>query len=111
MATVGDTGAPSTNTVYYDALLSTTLDAYVGSGSMFDNIFKDSVFLAALRMNDAVQMQGGGERIRAPLMYDDNNTIKSYSNYDVLDTTPQDGMTTAFFEWRGITGPSPISRT
>jgi len=28
MATVGDSGAPSTNTVYYDALLSTTLAAY-----------------------------------------------------------------------------------
>ena len=96
MATVGDTGAPSTNTVYYDALLSTTLDAYVGSGSMFDNIFKDSAFLAALRLNDAVQMQGGGERIRAPLMYGKDSTIKSYANYDVLDTTPQDGFTTAY---------------
>lgn len=110
MATVGDTAAPSTNTVYYDALLSTTLDAFVGSGAMFDNIFKDSAFLAWLRLTDAVQMQNGGERIRAPLMYDDNNTIKSYANYDVLDTTPQDGMTTAFYEWREIGGTISISR-
>lgn len=28
MATIGDTGAPSTNTIYYDALLSTSLAAY-----------------------------------------------------------------------------------
>jgi len=110
MATVGDTSAPSTNTLYYDALLSTTLDAYVGSGSMFDNIFKDSAYLAALRRFDAVQMQNGGERIRAPLMYDDNNTIRSYANYDTLDTTPQDGMTTAFYEWRELGGTISISR-
>lgn len=69
MATVGDTGAPSTNTVYYDALLSTTLDAYMSGGTMFDNIFKDSAYLALLRMNGAVETQNGGERIRAPLMY------------------------------------------
>src|ERR1051325_2202027 len=110
MATVGDTAAPSTNTVYYDALLSTTLDAYVSGGTMFDNIFKDSAFLTALRMMDAVQTQNGGERIRAPLMYDDNSTVKSYSGYDVLDTTPQDGMTTAFYEWRELGGTISISR-
>ena len=110
MATVGDTGAPSTNTVYYDALLSTTLDAYVGSGSLFDNIFKDSAYLAALRLMDAVQMQNGGERIRAPLMYGDNSTVKSYQNYETLDTTPQDGITTAFFEWREVAGTISISR-
>ena len=110
MATIGDTSAPSTNTVYYDALLSTTLDAYVGSGSMFDNIFKDSAFLALLRMKGAIQKQNGGERIRAPLMYGDNSTVKSYSDYDVLDTTPQDGMTTAFYDWREIGGTISISR-
>lgn len=110
MATVGNTGAPSTNTVYYDALLTTTLDAYVGGGTLFDNIFKESAFLAALRRFDAVQTQNGGERIRAPLMYGDNNTIKSYQGYDVLDTTPQDGMTTAFYEWKEIGGTISISR-
>jgi hypothetical protein len=110
MATVGNTSAPSTNTVYYDALLTTTLDAYVGGGTMFDQIFKDSAFLAALRQKDAVQMQNGGERIRAPLMYGDNSTVKSYSGYDLLDTTPQDGMTTAFYEWREIGGTISISR-
>jgi hypothetical protein len=92
MATIGDTGAPSTNTIYYDALLSTTLDAWVGSGSMFDAIFKDSAWLSLLRLNGAIEKQDGGERIRVPLMYGKNETIKSYKGYDVLDTTPQDGI-------------------
>jgi hypothetical protein len=110
MSTVGDTGAPSTNTVYYDALLSTTLDAYMGGGKFFDNIFKDSAFLAFLRLNEAVQMQNGGERIRAPLMYGDNSTFKSYSGAETLDTTLQDGFTTAFYEWKEIGGTIGITR-
>ncbi len=110
MATVGDTGAPSTNTIYYDALLSTTLDAYMAGGTMFDNIFKDSAFLALMRLNDAVDMQNGGERIRAPLMYQENKTVKSYSGADTLDTTIQDGITTAFYEWKEIGGTISITR-
>lgn len=110
MATIGDGGAPSQNTVNYDALLTTTLDAYVGSGSLFDSIFKDSAFLAFLRMSNAIQKQDGGERIRAPLMYGTNSTVKSYSQYETLDTTPQDGMTTAFYPWKEIGGTISISR-
>ena len=110
MATVGSTSAPSTNTVYYDALLSTTLDAVVGSGQLFDNIFKDSAYLAALRDMNAVIKQDGGERIRMPLMYEGNSTIKSYSGEETLDTTLQDGITTAFYEWKEIGGTIGITR-
>lgn len=77
---------------------------------MFDQIFKDSAFLASLRLMDAVQKQNGGERIRAPLMYEKNSTIKSYSGEETLDTTLQDGFTTAFFEWREIGGTIGITR-
>src|SRR3990172_6598503 len=108
MATVGNTGAPSTNTVYYDALLSTTLAAM--RGSMYDNIFKDSAFLAYLRMTDAVVTQDGGERVRMALMYGKNETMGVHSGYEVIDTTPQDGMTTAFYEWAEIAGSISISR-
>ena len=76
MATIGDTGAPSTNTVYYDALLSTTLAAF--RDTLVDNIFKDSAYLAALRLTDAVKKQNGGERVAMPLMYGKNSTVKSY---------------------------------
>ena len=110
MATIGSTAAPSTNTVYYDALLSSTLDAVVGSGQLFDNIFKDSAFLAALRDKGAVVKQNGGERIRAPLMYEGNSTIKSYAGEETLDTTLQDGITTAFYEWKELGGTIGITR-
>jgi hypothetical protein len=108
MSTIGTSGVPSQNTINYDALLSTTLMAY--RKTLVDNIFKDSAFLAALRMNDAVDKQNGGERIAMPLMYGTNSTVKSYSDYETLDTTPQDGMTTAFYDWREIAGTISISR-
>ena len=60
MATIGDTGAPSTNTIYYDALLSTTLDAM--RKQMIDNIFKKAAFLAYLREFSGLGHQDGGER-------------------------------------------------
>ena len=110
MATLGSVSAPSNNTVYYDALLSSTLDALVGSGALFDNVFKDSAYLAALRLNGAVIKQNGGERIRIPLMYGDNSTIRSYSGEDQLDTTLQDGITTAFEEWKELGGTIGITR-
>ena len=108
MATIGDTGAPSTNTVYYDHLLTTTLFAY--RKTLVDNIFKDSAFLAKLRASGAVKKQNGGERIAQPLMYGDNETVKTVGGYETLDTTPQDGMTTAFYEWAEIGGTISISR-
>lgn len=108
MATIGDSGAPSSNTVYMDALLSTTLNAY--RKTMYDNIFKDSAVLAYLRMSDAVQTQNGGERVQLPLMYGKNSTVKVHSGYEVIDTTPQDGMTSAFYEWAEIAGSISISR-
>jgi len=110
MATVGDTGAPSTDTLYYDSLLTTTLSGYVKSGAMFDQVFKDSAFLALMRIKDAVKKQNGGERIRAPLMYDDNGTVDAKTGYGIIDTTPQEGMTTAFYDWRELAGSITISR-
>ena len=66
--------------------------------------------MAALRLNDAVVKLNGGERIQVPLMYGTNSTVKSYRGYEQLDTTPQDGMTSAFYEWKEVAGTISISR-
>ena len=108
MSTIGDSGSPSQHTIYYDALLSTTLMAY--KKTLQDNIFKDSAFLSYLRMSNAVNHQNGGERIAFPLMYGTNSTVETHSGYSIIDTTPQEGMTTAFYEWAEIAGTISISR-
>ena len=85
MGTFGGT-APSSHTVNFDSLLSTTLFAY--RPKMVDNIFRSSALLAALRKYGGVTYQDGGERIQQPLMYEGTSTVKSYAGYEVLDTTP-----------------------
>jgi len=107
---------PSNRSIDYDALLSLSLE-YTRS-TLVDNIFTSTPFLAALygafgkkaKNKKGVRLQNGGERIRQPLMYGKNTTVGSYSGYDILDVTPQDGITTAFFTWRQLAGSVAISR-
>jgi hypothetical protein len=107
MSTIG-ASAPSQHTINYDSLLSTTLMAY--RPTLVDNIFKSSAFLAALRKYDGIEYQNGGERVQIPLMYEENDTFKSYSGYEVIDVKPQDGITSAFYPWTEIGGTISISR-
>ena len=110
MATIGTqvTSGTPTNTIYYDSLMSTTLAAY--RKTMIDNIFKDSAFLSYLRMKGAVKKQNGGQRVVIPLMYGANSTIKTHGGYSVIDTTPQEGITQAEYDWAEIAGSITISR-
>lgn len=107
---------PSSRTINYDAVLSLSFEN-VREG-LFDNIFTSASFLSALygawgkrkRKGRGIRMVNGGERIRCQLLYGKNTTVKSYSGYDQLDVTPQDGITAAFFDWRQIAGSVAISR-
>jgi hypothetical protein len=107
---------PSTRSISYDALLSLSFEN-VREG-LFDNIFTSASFLSALygawgkkaRKKKGIRMVNGGERIRCQLLYGKNTTVKSYSGYDQLDVTPQDGITAAFYTWRQIAGSVAISR-
>lgn len=108
MSTIGDGGAPSQHTINYDALLSSTLMAY--RPKLVDNVFKSRALLAALRKFDGIDYQDGGERVQMPLMFGENTTVKSYSGYGILDTTPQEGVTSAFYPWTEIGGTITISR-
>lgn len=107
---------PSSRTINYDAVLSTCME-YVRPG-LVDQIFTNAPFLAALygafgkkkKAKKGIRMVNGGERIRVPIMYGKNTTVGSYSGYDQLDVTPQDGITTAFYEWKQISGSVAISR-
>jgi hypothetical protein len=85
MSTIGS-AAPAQHTINYDSLLSTTLFNY--RKTMVDNIFKSNSFLAALRQNGGVDYSNGGERIAQPLMYETNNTVKSYRGYDTIAVVP-----------------------
>jgi|TARA_R100001530_G_scaffold42309_1_gene32225 hypothetical protein len=92
-----------------DAFLTTTLAEY--GRTLHDNIFDDVPLLSYLngKLGKALAGKGpdgqikkvltGGERIVEPLMYGTNSTVDSYSGSEMLDTTLQDGMTNASFDW------------
>lgn len=92
----------------YDALLTTTLKNY--RKKMVDNIFEMMNFLNWLRKGDRVRFVDGGESIIEHLMYGKNDTVKFYSGYENLLTTPQEGLTVAQYNWKEIGGTISISR-
>ena len=99
---------PSSLTDDYGALLTTTLRAM--QPRLHDNITKGNRFIAYLDMRGRWRRQDGGERVKVALMHAQNSTADIYSGYGNLDTTPQDGITSAFYEWSQLAVSIAISR-
>lgn len=100
---------PSSLTLQYNDLLSTTLFNY--RKTLYDNISKTNAVLWYLRNkveNGYKIITDIGDRMQVPLMYE-LGTADSYSGYDQLDVTPMDGITSAFWEWRQAAVPIAIS--
>lgn len=79
-------------------ILSTTLKKY--RKTLTDNIHKSNAVFAYMKENGVVKEEDGGERIVEPLMYGKNTTAGAYAGYEVLDTTPQEGIDSAEFNWK-----------
>lgn len=99
---------PSTLTDDYGVLLTTTLRAM--QPKIRDNITRGSKFLAYLGMKGQWRKQDGGERVKVPLMHALNTTADIYQGYGALNTTPQDGFTSAFYTWAQLSASISISR-
>ena len=80
-----------------DSLLATTLSSI--QKTLADNIFTRYPLLYWMKEKNKVTLSGGVSIVQ-PLMYAVNSTAKPYSAYDILDTTPQDGLTSAQFTWK-----------
>jgi hypothetical protein len=99
---------PSTLTDNYDALLTTTLRAM--QPRLYDNITRGNKLIGWLKEHGKMRKQDGGERVKVALMHALNSTADIYSSYGNLDTTPQDGITSAFFDWSQLAVSIAISR-
>lgn len=100
---------PSSLSLNYDAILSTTL--FNWSKTLQNQIATANAFLYVLMKKKARGYQTVsdiGDRMQLPLMYE-LGSADSYSGYDVLDTTPMDGITSAFYDWRQAAVPIAIS--
>lgn len=99
--------APSALTLNFDGILSSTLFNY--RKKFEDNISTANALFFMLKKGAGYKTQASiGDRMAMPLMYE-LGTADSYSGYDVLDVTPMEGITTAFYDWRQASIPITIS--
>jgi hypothetical protein len=106
---VANTNSNVSVTDNWDAMLTATARAY--RKPLMDQVNRSLPFLYWLtEVKKRKRIQDGGLEIVIPLLYGDNPTVKVYGGYDVLDTSPTDGITAAFYKWAQMAGSITISR-
>jgi len=90
----------------YDRLVSSTFENNVDD--IQNQINKATALLAFMRENGRIKIETGGERISVPIMYGKNTTIQSQAKQTPINTTPMDGITKVFYNWKVITGSITI---
>jgi hypothetical protein len=98
--------ADTTAAAQLDELYATTFEKV--KPVLADQITNENPLLAALNSKSRVSVDGG-RTIRRPVLYAYNDTVGSYSGYDLLDTTPQDGFGYAEYTWKQFAGSVTIS--
>lgn len=91
----------------FDTLVSTTLKNY--RRLLADNITAHQILWFMLKEKGFIKEEEGGTNIVEPLMIGRNTTVRSYSGYDIIDTTPQEGLSAAEYDWKQIAGSVTIS--
>lgn len=82
----------------FDALLSTTLANY--RDKLTDNVFTARPLTYWLSEKGRIRTESGGTKIVEQLIYGQNDTVKSYSGYETLALTPQEGISAAEYDWK-----------
>jgi len=91
----------------FDALLSTTLANY--RNQLTDNVFTARPLTYFLMDRGRIRMLNGGTKIVEPLIYGQNSTVGSYSGYDTISLTAQEGITAAEYDWKQYAASIAIS--
>lgn len=65
-----------------------------------DNVTNHNALLMRLESKGNIRMTDGGRSILEEIEWDENSTASFYAGYEVLDTTPQDVLSGAEFDWK-----------
>jgi len=82
----------------FDDILATTLKNYLPK--LEDNVFTARPLVFFLKQAGQIRPVGGGASIVLPLIHALNSTAGSYSGYDTIATTPQEGISAAEYNWQ-----------
>lgn len=91
----------------FDSIVATTLKNYLPK--LEDNVFSARPLVFFLKQAGQIRTIDGGEKIVLPLIYGENSTAGSYDGYDVIPTTPQDGISAAEYSWKQYAASVAIS--
>ena len=91
----------------FDALLSTTLANY--RDKLTDNVFTARPLTYWLMDKGRIRTESGGTKIVEQLIHGQNSTVGSYSGYDTISLTPQEGISAAEYEWKQYAASIAIS--
>lgn len=91
----------------FDQIISTTLRNY--RDKLVDNVTRKIFLIDWLKRGGKMRIENGGEKIVVPILYAFNDTVKSYSGYEVIDLIPQEGIGNAIYDWKQTAGAVTIS--
>jgi len=74
-----------------------------------DNVFTARPLTYHLMSKGRIRMLNGGTKIVEPLIYGQNSTVASYSGYDTVSLTPQEGISAAEYDWKQYAASIAIS--
>lgn len=98
-----------TNPNYDTDLLTTTFEKFLNRQAA-DAVFNELPLFEYLNGRGKVKRKAdGGRKLLTPIMYAGNSTVQSYSGYDRLDISPQEGFTNAEYDWKQYSGAVSIS--
>ena len=89
-------------------IFATSLYNY--KSTLADNIFESFPLFDALKKKGNIVMEDNANDIVEPLLYGLNSTVKSYSGYDIIDTTPPEGIGSAKYPMKQVAGSVTIDR-
>lgn len=92
-----------------DHLLASSRENFVAGKELQDNIFDNIPLYYYMKRQNLIKKVDGGESFEIPLLYGTNSTAAWYSGYDILDTTPQDGITVAVYQWKEMAASVAMS--
>ena len=99
----------TTSTRTMDSLLTTTSDNLYKGQVIMDAFFESTAITKMLMQPNFKSKTKGGDRIRSAVRYGGNSTVKSQGEWEQYDTTPQDNLTTAFWDWKMVSGTAVMS--
>jgi hypothetical protein len=91
----------------YGEISSVTQQLFIPK--LVDNIFASNALLQRMRKKNYEKLDGGTKIIQ-PLLYAQTSAVGRYSGADTLDTTPNDQITAAEFDWKQYYANITITR-